>query len=365
MAPVGPGAADGGAPSGAVPSTARVDAGAVGRADEASAPLLVALRALGLGDLLTAVPALRALRRHHPRHRIVLAAPAALAPLAALTGAVDATVDTAPLAPLDPRLQGADVAVNLHGRGPQSHGLLRASQPRRLLAFAEPGADGSGPRWRADEHEVLRWCRMLEAHGIPADPHDLRLPRPDAATPEDARGAVLLHPGAASGSRRWPVERFAAVARSLARDGDRVLVTGSAGEAELAAAVVAGAGLAPEDAVAGRTDLPGLLALVADAACVVCGDTGVAHVATAMGTPSVLLFGPTPPGHWGPLVGRDTDPPRHAVLWAGRTGDPHADEPDPGLLQVVPDEVLRTVAAVRGAGRGAAGPVELGAVPRR
>jgi ADP-heptose:LPS heptosyltransferase len=310
----------------------------------------VALRALGLGDLLTAVPALRALRRHHPGHRILLAAPAALAPLAALTGAVDETVDSAPLAPLAPRLHGADVAVNLHGRGPQSHAVLRAARPRRLVAFADPAGpapDPVAPSWRADEHEVVRWCRMLEAHGIPADPHDLLLPRPDAATPEDARGTVLLHPGAASGSRRWPVERFSAVARALTADGARVLVTGGAGEAGLAAAVVRQAGLSDEASVAGRTDLPGLLALVADAACVVCGDTGVAHVATAMGTPSVLLFGPTPPDHWGPLVGRATAGPRHAVLWAGGTGDPHADEPDPGLLRIGTDDVLRTVAAVR------------------
>jgi ADP-heptose:LPS heptosyltransferase len=193
---------------------------------------------------------------------------------------------------------------------------------------------------------------MLDAHGVPADPHDLLLPRPDATPPEDARGAVVLHPGAASGSRRWPVERFAAVARALSRDGHRVLVTGSAAEAGLAEAVAREGGLPPEASVAGRTDLPGLLALVADAACVVCGDTGVAHVATAMGTPSVLLFGPTPPDHWGPLVGRGAERPRHAVLWAGGTGDPHAEEPDPGLLRITPDEVLRTVSEVRAAGRG-------------
>jgi ADP-heptose:LPS heptosyltransferase len=324
----------------------------------------VVLRALGLGDLLTAVPALRALRRHHPEHRILLAAPAVLGPLATLTGAVDETVDTAPLAPLEAQLHGADVAVNLHGRGPQSHAVLRAARPRRLVAFADPAteaaaSDGAGaagaaahmaaPRWRADEHEVVRWCRMLEAHGIPADPRDLLLPRPDAATPEDARGAVLLHPGAASGARRWPVERFAAVARGLTAQGTRVLVTGGAGEAALAAAVVRQAGLPDEASVAGRTGLPGLLALVADAACVVCGDTGVAHVATAMSTPSVLLFGPTPPDHWGPLVGRGAGAarPRHAVLWAGGTGDPHAEQPDPGLLRIGTDEVLQTVAEVR------------------
>ena len=144
----------------------------------AGSPALVALRALGLGDLLTAVPALRALRAAFPEHRVVLAAPAALAPLARLTGAVDELVPAAPLRPLPDRLAGADLAVNLHGRGPESHRGLLALRPRRLLAFACPAAGAAGPSWRADEHEVRRWCRLLAESGIPADPGDLALEPP-------------------------------------------------------------------------------------------------------------------------------------------------------------------------------------------
>ncbi|MBW3602588.1 MAG: glycosyltransferase family 9 protein, partial [Actinobacteria bacterium] len=135
-------------------------------------PVLVVLRALGLGDLLTAVPALRALADAFPGHRRVLAAPAALAPLAGLTGAVDAVVDTAGLVRLDPALDGADVAVNLHGRGPQSHLVLLDAAPRRVVAFGHPDvpATAGSPSWRDDEHEVARWCRLLTDSGIPADP---------------------------------------------------------------------------------------------------------------------------------------------------------------------------------------------------
>ena len=300
---------------------------------------LLAYRALGLGDLLTAVPALRALARAFPEHRRVLAAPAALAPLAALTGAVDEVADTAPLAPLPPRLHGADVAVNLHGRGPQSHAVLRAARPRRLIAFGEPPE----PVWRAGEHEVVRWCRLLVESGIPADPADLRIPPPAAPAAAAARDATLIHPGAASGARRWPAERWAVVARAV--DGP-VAITGSASERGLATAVAEAAGLPATCVLAGRTDLEGLAACVAAARRVACGDTGIAHLATALGTPSVVLFGPTPPSEWGP-----PPDPRHVGLWAGRRGDAHASEPDPGLLEIGVRDVLQAVRALPGSGR--------------
>jgi ADP-heptose:LPS heptosyltransferase len=306
-----------------------------------TAPLLVVYRALGVGDLLTAVPALRALARAFADHRRILAAPGHLAPLAALTGAIDEVADAAPLAPLPEAMHGADVAVNLHGRGPQSHEILLAARPRRLVAFAHEGIwpGPAAPAWRADEHEVARWCRLLSESGIPADPADLRIPAPDMPAPPAARGATLVHPGAASPARRWPAERWAAVARAERAVGRPVAITGSADERHLAAGVAAAAGLGEEAVLAGRTDLVELAAAVAAADRVVSGDTGIAHLATALGTPSVVLFGPTPPAAWGP-------PPdlRHIVLWAGRGGDPHAGGPDPGLLEISPAAVVAALA---------------------
>jgi ADP-heptose:LPS heptosyltransferase len=295
---------------------------------------VLVLRALGLGDLLTAVPALRGLRRAFPRHRIDLAAPGVLAPLARYTGAVDAVVDAAGLAPLPVDVAGADVAVNLHGSGPQSHRRLLERAPRSLIAFAHPDVPESrdGPAWRADEHEVTRWCRLLGEAGIGADPSDLRLPRPPGWR---ERGLTVIHPGAASGARRWPPDRWARVAAAEWRRGRRVVLTGSSGERPCCTAIARAACL-PEDAiVAGETGPVELLRLVATAGRVVCADTGVAHLATALGTPSVVLFGPTPPSLWGPPVDG-----RHVVLWHGTRGDPHADDPDPGLLAIGVDEVL-------------------------
>jgi ADP-heptose:LPS heptosyltransferase len=122
--------------------------------------------------------------------------------------------------------------------------------------------------------------------------------------------------------------------------GPRVVVTGDAGERALALEVAAAAGLPEQAVLAGRTSLLELAAAVSAAARLVCGDTGVAHLATALGTPSVVLFGPTPPAEWGP-----PPDPRHAVLWAGRRGDPHADAPDPGLLEIGVDEVVARLVA--------------------
>lgn len=306
-------------------------------------PVLLVLRALGLGDLLTAVPALRALRERFSDHRPVLAAPAPLGPLVRLAAGFE-LADTAPLAPLPGWLRGADVAVNLHGRGPQSHRVLLASRPRRALWYANPGVPQSadGPPWREEEHEVRRWCRLLAHYGIPADPGRLEIPVPDLPVPPEARGATLIHPGAASPARRWPPERWAAVARSEAASGRTVLITGGPGEEGLALRVASLAGLPSRCVLAGRTDLLRLAALVAAAGRVASGDTGVAHLATALQTPSVVLFGPTPPSRWGPPPGRSL----HRVLWAGTTGDPHGSRPDPGLLRIGVEEVLRELGSL-------------------
>ncbi|CAM5344797.1 glycosyltransferase family 9 protein [Streptomyces pilosus] len=303
---------------------------------------LLVLRALGLGDLLAGVPALRALRRAHPRHELVLAAPAALAPVAEASGAVDRLLPASAPSRAVPRTLDwtgppPDVAVDLHGNGPPSHRLLQALRPPRLLAFAHPGTpDIEGPVWYAGEHERDRWCRLLRWYGIDADPTDLLLPRPPTASP--APGAVVLHPGAGSPARCWPVERYAAVATALRARGRRVVVTGGAAEDDLVARLAKRASLPDTDVFAGGLPLARLSALVAGARAVVSGDTGIAHLAVAHATPTVTLFGPVPPSQWGPPA-----LPRHTALWHGPPGDPHGDRPGPALLRITPDEVLHAL----------------------
>jgi ADP-heptose:LPS heptosyltransferase len=321
-----------------------------------SRPTVLVLRALQIGDLLVAVPALRAVRRAHPEHRLVLATSAALAPIVERIGGVDLLLPTPDPTAVPWPGAAPDVAVNLHGTGPQSHHALDALNPRRRLGFrcGEVGPGWEGPAWNAvaaaHPHERARWCALLEAVGIPADADDLRLPAPTPAGATDtgsARAApVLVHPGAAYGAKRWPVERFAAVAAALDGPQTPVLVTGSAGERDLASAVADGAGLPPDRVLAGRTDLGALCDLVARAGLVISGDTGIAHLASAYGTPSVVLFGPVDPAQWGPPA----DGPHRALAHpATRRGERFVDEPDPALLAIGVEEVLSAAAAVDGA----------------
>ncbi|MEV4199956.1 glycosyltransferase family 9 protein [Micromonospora globbae] len=302
--------------------------------------MILVLRALGVGDLATAVPALRALRAAHPDRRLALAAPAWLAPLVDLVGGVDLLVDTPDPGRIRWPHPPPRLAVNLHGRGPQSHRALAATGPGRLLAFASPDAGFTdGPDWDADEHEVDRWCRLLAWYGIPADRTDLALGRP-AATGVPT-GATVLHPGSKIAAKRWPADRFAVLARRLAARGHRVVLTGSADERELAGGVASAAGLPPEAVWAGRTGLAELAALVAYARVVVSGDTGVAHLATGYGRPSVVLFGPVSPARWGP----PPDRPRHRVIWAGNRDWPSWDGvgSHPSLTALGVDEVSAAV----------------------
>ncbi|HST49935.1 glycosyltransferase family 9 protein [Jatrophihabitans sp.] len=299
-------------------------------------PVALALRALGLGDFVTGLPALGLLKAALPDHEVVLAAPAAFAPLVPLIPALDRLLPAAELAPIVPVPDRLDVAVDLHGNGPASRRLLSALRPRRLFGFADPAGTLPGPAWHAGEHEVSRWCRLVrevlpvpdgKATGTPQAVHCMRLPptgMPEART--------VVHPGAAAGSRRWPADRFAAVAAALRRQGHPVVVTGGPAERELARTVANAAGVP----VLTNLTLLELVSLVGRARLVVCGDTGVAHVASNYGIPSVVLFGPVSPVIWGPPAGGP-----HRVLWHGDgTGDPHGWQADPALLAITVAEVL-------------------------
>ena len=158
-----------------------------------------------------------------------------------------------------------------------------------------------------------------------------------------AKPIALITPGAGWGAKRWPPERYAAVAAGLAERGLHVVVNAGPGEETIAAAIASGgavppaATVAPGRAVAVTATLPQLIALTRRVALCIGGDTGPLHLASALGRPVVGIYGPTDPSRNGPYG------TRARVLRSPESKRDHSrrDAPEPGLLKITPEDVLR------------------------
>ena len=150
-----------------------------------------------------------------------------------------------------------------------------------------------------------------------------------------AKPIALIAPGAGWGAKRWPPERYAAVARGLADRGFHVFVNSAPGEESLSATVAAHGAAALLAA-----SLPQLIALTRRIALLIGGDTGPLHLASALGRPVVGIYGPTDPGRNGPYSART----RVLRSPASRRDHSRRAAPDPGLLTITPDNVLAAAA---------------------
>ena len=152
-----------------------------------------------------------------------------------------------------------------------------------------------------------------------------------ATFPGDVRPIAFIAPGAGWGAKRWPPERYAAVAEGLAQRGLQVVINVGPGEEPLAA-TIASVGAVPLNAT-----LPQLIALSRRIALCIGGDTGPLHLASALGRPVVGIYGPTDPSRNGPYG------TRARVLRSPDSRRDHSrrSAPDPGLLTISPDDVLR------------------------
>jgi lipopolysaccharide heptosyltransferase I len=211
------------------------------------------------------------------------------------------------------RAQKYDAALDLQGLI-KSALWARASGASRVIGFdraslREPHAAALYTESAAapdTSHVIGKNLSILAALSI--TPRGVELPLSPTASAvthaaiEDAGGArryIVINPGAAWPNKRWPPERFGALAASLRdRTGLRSLVTWGPAERELADSVVHAASGAATAAPA--TSVSDLAVLMRDAALVVSGDTGPLHIAAAMGTPLVGLYGPTWPQRNGP-----------------------------------------------------------------
>jgi len=123
--------------------------------------------------------------------------------------------------------------------------------------------------------------------------------RTRAGLDDDGRPVIAFAPGAVGLSKRWPVESFAQVARALTAKKFSVWVLGSPNEAPLAQAIVRIAGPRARDLTS--SDLRNAILALKISRAALSNDSGLLHVAAAMGTPSIGIFGPTSPWHWAPL----------------------------------------------------------------
>jgi heptosyltransferase I len=298
-------------------------------------PSWLIVRLGALGDIVHALPLLAALRRARPearidwlvdtRHRAILDHVEGLSSIVAvdtrrLRGATGLAAVIRTL-----RAASYDLAIDAQGLV-KSAVLARLAGARRVLGFEREHLREPLARWAYHDavvprgpHVVDKALALAEAAGAPAAAPAFTL-RPPAATLDvvarvratlgiDAsRPFAVINPGAAWPNKRWPADRFGALAREIRRrHGWRSAVVHGPGEGPLAASVVAAAdgpdGRAAE--LAPPTGLGELLALLAGASLVVSGDTGPLHLAAALGRPVVGLYGPTDPARNGPWAADD------------------------------------------------------------
>lgn len=280
---------------------------------------IAVLRGGGLGDLMFALPAVAALKAAYPGSAVTLLGSPGHADLLGSTAGPVQDVRVLPFAEgvrpgaEDPseleaffaamRREEFDLAVQLHGGGRFSNPFLLRLGARHTVGTRTSDAahlERTVP-YVYYQHEPLRALEVagfagappvqLEARLRPLDRYVLRAEALLDGQRNGRAGAVVaLHPGATDPRRRWPAARFGAVAAACAADGCRVLVVGSAGERELAAAVVEAAGSDRVASLAGELDLGTLAALLDKCDVLVGNDSGPRHLAQALGTPTVGVY---------------------------------------------------------------------------
>ena len=273
-----------------------------------------------LGDALLARPLLHALRRAHPSASIRVVGPP---PILELLSA-DPVADAWEPWPSEPEPRDAwvgrvrawrpDAALVLPPSFSSAWFAWRTGA-RTRIGYAHEGRSplltralrrpARGERHLSDEY--LELGRILGAAPCAAPALAVRpAALHEARTLLSARGIekgriAIVGPGAIYGpAKRWEPARFVALAAALARDGFRVLVCGAPAERPLCAEVAARAGSGAH-ALAGETGLALQAGLCASASLAVCNDSGLAHLAAAVGTPTIVIFGSTSSAWSAPL----------------------------------------------------------------
>ena len=338
---------------------------------------LLVVRLGAMGDILHALPAVTALRRMHPAWRIgwaveprwrsLLSAELDGPSVPELRTPARPLVDQVHLVPtkewgrkplsintlneilaMRRELRAADYDAVLDLQGAiRSAVVARLAGCRRVIGEDQPRENAA--RWLFSERVRTTGAHVIEqdielASNVAGDllePAQPWLPVDaeaeqwcDQLAPlQSSKPLVLINPGAGWGAKRWPPERYGAVAAALAAAGATVLVNAGPGEESLAIAVVAAA---QRKAAAVVCTLPQLIALTRRISLLVAGDTGPLHLACALGKPVVGIYGPTDPQRNGPFA-----TPFRVLRSPGSVRDhTRRAEPEAGLLTIQAEEVI-------------------------
>ena len=291
-------------------------------------PRILLVKLSSFGDVLHALPTLEALRTAFPSGRITWLVEAAYAPLLEGHPALDDLWLVPRLRPgqiirggnpgrmarlvRQLRSETFDLVIDLQGLLKSAIWVALARSPRKV------GYDGTRegsyrvltervPPFDREAHAVWRYLNLAHNLGAPVGPPRFRLGLganvdlshllPDVSR----RRLAVLHPGARWPSKLWPAAAWAGLANWLSGEGDfQVVITGSVGDRGLAAEILQ-LGRYSAINLAGRTSLPELAAVLRRARLMVTTDTGAMHLAAALGTRTVALFGPTAPWRTGPF----------------------------------------------------------------
>jgi ADP-heptose:LPS heptosyltransferase len=292
-------------------------------------PKIGVFRAMHLGEMLCAVPALRALRTALPTaHITLIGLPWAASFARRFARYIDAFTSFPgfpglPSQSVDlPRIpsfiaamqaQRFDCVLQIHGSGGLSNPLVRTFGAARNAGFYRQGEYCPDPLhfmpWEEHCHDILRLARLMAFLGVPVASHELEFPLTESdrqalqaslPTPLPAGSYVCIHPGARLPAQRWPATDFGKIADQLHAAGLQVVLVGSAQEASIAATVQRNMRLPPLN-LAGKLGVGAFAALLAQARLIICNDTGIAHIAAALQIPSVALCSGSGLRRWAPL----------------------------------------------------------------
>lgn len=260
---------------------------------------LLFIRRERFGDLITMLPALARARSLFPQARITWMVAPAYAPFAAGLGVVDEVWSVASWwRGVRERPRGFDLALEFHA---DARWIMVARRHARRVAGYGIRGGGFGLDHEAEfpwaRHAVERNVYLVEqAAGAAGAP--VPMPRMnwwEASTPENG-GAVLVHPGCGQVSKRWAEASWRELITLCQDAGHAVFLAGGPAERALCRRLATATGARH---LAGGESWSGLAERVRAAGAVVAPDTGVIHLAQALGTPAVALFGPTDPVVWG------------------------------------------------------------------